>query len=107
MRREKAKGQQHENYARQLVDSYQQQFGFNWAENVETAHESALKLVNIEKDEQVLRSFVQRILLLIHAAKMSTRNESVLHIPPATFWFDPDYPENILAQQDKILNACF
>lgn len=107
MSHENAKSHQYENFAQQLVDTYQHQLGSKSEEDAGCAYSAALKLLNSEKEEQSLRSFVQSLLLIIYSVKMEISPKAETQIPPASHWFDPDYPNNILVQKQRILNACF
>jgi len=102
---EVANSRQYERFAKQLVATYQMQLGKCKGEESRRAQLAAIALLNQESHEQSLRTFVQRLLLIIHSAKMNARARQL--VPPASCWFDPNYPNNILAQQNDILNACF
>lgn len=107
MSHENAKSQQYERFAQQLVETYQEQLGGKSEEESGCAYTAALKLLNREQEEQALRSFVQSLLLIIYSTKMDISMQLNSKIPPASHWFDPDYPNNILVQKKRILNACF
>lgn len=107
MNHEDAKSHQYESFANQLVKTYQEQLGLQHADDSRTAYTAALKLLSTEQKEQSLRTLVQSLLLIIHSVKMEMSPIIDQKIPPASNWFDPDYPNNILVQKKRILNACF
>jgi len=107
MSHENAQSSQYEEFALLLVNSYHQQLGIIEGEEHSRAYTAALTLLQREHKVQSLRSYVQSLLLTIYSVKMDYTRKEAKKIPPASSWFDPGYRKNILADRDRLLNACF